>query len=76
MAHLSIMSCTELKILSVWLPAEGPRTHRHSQRRGDPEGLGLLTALLHQLHNQRGYRVEGQHGSVRVCPASAAELSK
>lgn len=37
---------------------------------------GLLTALLHQLHNQQGYWVEGHGGSVRVCPASTAELSK
>lgn len=36
----------------------------------------LLTVLLHQLHNQRGYWVEGQRGSMRVCPASTAELSK
>lgn len=36
----------------------------------------LLTVLLDELHNQRGYWVEGQRGSIRVCPASTAELSK
>lgn len=36
----------------------------------------LLAVLLHQLLNQRGYWVEGQRGSVRVCPASTAELPK
>lgn len=50
--------------------------HRHSQRHGDPGGLGFAAILLHQLHNQWDYWVESQRGSLRVCPASTAELSK
>lgn len=44
--YLSNTGGRELKILPVWLPAEGPKMHRHSWRHGDLEGLGFAYCFV------------------------------